>query len=91
MSRITWWLAKKLAENLNFPIGIRVVLDPVTTGSSHITVGVEAEANTMGGMVGMATWATGIKTAIMGTVPELPIGGTRAAATIKSYFVSLFG
>ena len=94
MSRITWWLAKKLAENLNFPIGIRVVLDPVTTGSSHITVGVEAEANTMGGMVGMATWAIGIKTAIMGTVPELPIGGTRAcltAVTIKSYFVSLFG
>lgn len=94
MSRITWWLAKKLTENPNFPIGIQVVLDPVTTGSSHITVGVEVEAHTMGGMVGMATWATGIKTAIMGTVLELPIGGTRAclaAATIKSYFVSLFG
>lgn len=83
----------KLTENLNFPIGIQVVSDPVTTGSSHITVGVEVEveAHIMGGM---ATWATGIKTAIMATVPELPIGGTRAchtAVTIKSYFASLFG
>lgn len=56
--------------------GTRLVgLVPVTTGSSHITVGVvvEAEGPIMEGMV---TWATGIRTVMVAT-QEVRIGGTK--------------
>lgn len=57
-------------------------LVPVTTGSSHITVGVvvEAEGPIMEGMV---TWATGIRTVMVAT-QEVRIGGTKVhLATTK--------
>lgn len=57
-----------------------VGLVPVTTDSSHITVGVEVEGPIMEGMV---TWATGIRT-VMVAMQEVRIGGTKVRhATTK--------
>ena len=52
-----------------------VGLVPVTTDSSHITVGVVVEAEGLI-MEDMVTWATGIRT-VMGATQEVRIGGTK--------------
>lgn len=59
-----------------------VGLVPVTTDSSHITVGVVEEAEGLI-MEDMVTWATGIRT-VMGATQEVRIGGTKVHhATMK--------